>query len=223
MGISPDNLIRFYPQLFHMAEYGTWESISQNGLLSTTALLDMFGITGRERLNIESSHRPESVSIIHGSYGTAVIRDQKPMSEAALRKCLINLSPKQWYETLNRKVFFWLTSERLLRLLSARAYRGKRHCVLTVNTERLLRLYLGKITLSPINSGNTLYRSQPRGAETFLPLNKYPFDVRRKLRGRMNAIAELAVDYHVLNIEKVVEKVEHMQAERVIEILFQNS
>jgi len=48
------------------------------------------------------------------------------------------------YETLNGKVFFWLTAERLTRLLSARAYRTNTHCVLTMETLPLVRKYAAR-------------------------------------------------------------------------------
>lgn len=36
-----------WPRLFHLTEAGGWEAIREHGPLSTTALLDRFGITGR--------------------------------------------------------------------------------------------------------------------------------------------------------------------------------
>ena len=101
-----DDLVEHYPQLFHMAEANTWTSIRTRGLLSTSALLDAFEINADDRYKIESCRRPECVTISHQKLGAAVIREQKPMSDAALRKCLRNMTPGQWYETLNRKVFF---------------------------------------------------------------------------------------------------------------------
>src|ERR1044071_5448626 len=140
-----------------MAHAEAWEGIRERGLLSTTALLDLFEIDGELRHKIESEHRPESVVIEHPVHGRAVIRDQKPMSEGALRKCLVRISPRQWYELLNGRVFFWLSRERLARLLSARAYRNAKHCVMTVDTGELIRHHLDRITLSPINSGSTIF------------------------------------------------------------------
>jgi hypothetical protein len=43
-----------WPRLFHMAEAGSWLAIQRYGLLSTTALLDLFEITGDDRDSIES-------------------------------------------------------------------------------------------------------------------------------------------------------------------------
>jgi hypothetical protein len=136
--ITIDELVAHFPCLYHMAELGTWPSIKAHGLLSTSALLDLYGVNGEERQLIECCRRPESVTIRHDKYGPAVIRDQKPMSDSALRKCLRGMTPTEWYRLLNAKVFFWLTPERVLGLLSARAYRDREHTVLIVDTAELL-------------------------------------------------------------------------------------
>jgi hypothetical protein len=199
-----------------MAEAGTWDSIRRHGLLSTTGLLDLFEKSGRERMQIESEWRPESVTITHPKHGKAVIRDQKPMRGGAISSCLIDVTPHQWYEILNRRVFFWLSRKRLLTLLNARAYRDKVHCVLTVDTSRLIDRHIHKVTLSPINSGSALYNPRPRGRRTFQSLADYPYEDRRKLRGYDDAIAELAVDYAIEDIKDLVVRVDYMKGKRVI-------
>src|SRR5689334_13986459 len=108
MPITPEQFAAHYPRLYHMAEAGVWPSIERHGLLSTTALLDLFEVNGNQRRAIQSEHRPESVTITHPQHGSAVIRDQKPMREGALRKCLREMSPQQWYEMLNGRVFLWV-------------------------------------------------------------------------------------------------------------------
>ncbi len=37
----------------------------------------------------------------------------------------MGMAPREWYENLNRRVFFWVRPERLLKLLGARAYRDR--------------------------------------------------------------------------------------------------
>src|SRR5260221_1026036 len=156
-------LIRTFPRLFHMADRDSWPSIQKHGLLSTTALLDLFQIDGAKRDALESAHRPECVPILHPKFGRAVIRDQKPMSDKGLLRCLRGLTPKDWYRLLNRKVFFWLHEERLETLLNAEAYWDKGHCVLTVDTRKLVEQHLDRIVLSPMNSGCTRPMPFPRG------------------------------------------------------------
>lgn len=208
------DLIRTYPRLWHMAEDGSWPSISERGLLSTSALLDLYDVCGERRFAIESCHRPESVTISKAGLPDAVIRDQKPMSTEALNKCLEpGITAQVWYETLNDKTFFWTSRERLRRLLGARAYRETPQIVLTINTETLVNQHSGRIYLSPINSGSTIFNPQPRGSSTFLPIEDYPFeDWKQKRTSAAKAVAEVVVSggvpdiaSHVLAVHRVVQ------------------
>ena len=203
-----------------MAEVDSWPSIKKHGLLSTTALLDLFQVRGELRRSLERKHRPESVEIRHPEYGVAVIRDQKPMRESALAQCLVGMTPEQWYRTLNRHVFFWVDSERLETLLSARAYRRRTHTVISVDTAQLLEFHGPNVRLSPINSGSTIYNPRPRGVNTFLKMRDYPFEDRRRTRGVSNAVAELAVQYGVSDISQTVVRVDHRRDSRVLEIIY---
>lgn len=217
----PQDLIANYPRAFHMAETGTWESIKEHGLLSAYALLDLFEIDGEGRKRILEQHRPESVTINHPTHGSAVIRDQKPMRDSALRKCLDNgITPKEWYKTLNRRAFFWVSEDRLNRLLGARAYRSKQHCILTVDTAELVRRHCDRITLCPINSGSTIYVPQPRGANTFRSIADYPFDAWRSKRGVQNAVVELVVDYSVPDLAEFVLRVEERSGHALVRRIF---
>jgi len=223
MGITAGDFAIYYPRLYHMAEPGIWPSIRRHGLLSTSALLSLYQIRGEQRREIESCHRPQSIEIRHEKYGTAVIRDQKPMGDTALQKCLVSMTPAEWYETLNHKVFFWVTAARVNGLLVAKAYRGREHTVLTVDTAMLLERHARRLTLSPINSGSTLYKAQPRGRDTFRRLGEYPFSDRRKLRGLANAVAELAVENQVEDISNIVTRVELRNGSRVVKVIFERA
>src|SRR5205085_973051 len=111
-----------------MAEPGSWPSICERGLFSTSALLDLFELIGPAREQYEQQHRPEKVTLDHRRHGTVVLRDQKPLSDRRLQACLEDgLTPARWYEMLNSKVFCWVARRRLLGLLGARAYRDDEH------------------------------------------------------------------------------------------------
>ena len=199
------DLVEIYPRLWHMAEDGSWDSIREQGLLSTSALLDLYRIEGERRFKIESSNRPESVSIHRVALPDVTIRDQKPLSDEALSKCLLDgITPAQWYEKLNKRTFFWLSRERLHRLLGARAYRNQPQTVLTLDTHSLVAAHRQRIELSPINSGSTLFTPQRRGHDTFLPIEDYPFEHWRKRRPLIDAVVELVILYGVPDIEKHV-------------------
>jgi hypothetical protein len=150
-GISADQLVAVYPRLYHMAHAGAWPSIQKHGLRSTSALLDLYGITGQKRFNYESSHRLESYAIENIVHGSAIIRDQKPMPPKLLERCLTDGTPRKWYEHLNNKVFFWPTEDRLQKMLHT--YRHEPRIVLTISTEQLLTHHKKDVAISPINSG----------------------------------------------------------------------
>src|SRR5713226_959263 len=107
MGVTPAQLSNLFPHLYHMAHRDSWGGIQRHGLLSTAALLDLFGVSSAKRLLILTRQRTESVPIEHQKYGKAVIRDQKPLIRAKLEPSLDNCSFQQWLEMLNSRVFFW--------------------------------------------------------------------------------------------------------------------
>jgi hypothetical protein len=102
------------------------------------------------------------------------------------------MTPREWYEHLNRRVFFWVEWKRLLKLLGARAYRDRPHLVLEVDAAGLLDRHADRVSLSPINSGATFALGPaPRGPDTFRRIADHP-------NGK--PIVELSVDYAVPDI-----------------------
>ncbi|HEX9284904.1 MAG TPA: hypothetical protein VF879_04460, partial [Nitrospirales bacterium] len=61
---------------------------------------------------------------------------------------------------------------------------------------------------------------QPRGPQTFLPVEAYNFDEWSKKRPRSDAVVELAVDYAVRDIADFVIRVEHIQGDRLLETIW---
>ena len=201
--MKESDLLRHFPRLWHMAEDGSLDSIMKHGLLSTSSLLDLYGIVGKDRHGLEAQRRPESVRISKEDFPNAVIRDQKPMTESALAKCLDDgLTPEEWFKILNQRTFFWLSRERLDGLLRARAYRKRPQTVLTVDTESLVNAHRERIELSPLNSGATIYNPQPRGRRTFVSIADYPFEKWCKKRPARNAVVELVAREGVPDIRE---------------------
>jgi len=196
------------PTLFHMAERGSWSSIKKHGLLSTSALLDAFGVTGAERHRIELERRSENVTLRHKALGEVVIRDQKPMDDTGLIRCLQDgITPAEWYRLLNGRVFFWLTKDRLHRLLSAAAYQDSDHDVLELDAAELIAAHRSAITLSPMNSGCTKPMPHPRGRRTFTSIADYPYPHWRSRRKRGERVVELAVTGGIPDVRKYVRRV----------------
>lgn len=203
-----EDLVARYPRLYHMAESGSWSSVMAHGLLSTSALLDLYEV-GEGRLEIEMVRRPRSVTIEHSTYGSAVIRDQIPLNPTILERSLVGMTPAEWCAALNSRVFFWVTEDRVKKLLGARAYRARAHDVLTLDTASLVAAHGDRITLAHLNTGTTLYRAPPRGRDTFMSIADYPFDRRKK-------VVELAVDYSVPDVVEHTLLVESRQGDEVI-------
>lgn len=215
------DLIRLYPELYHMAEDGSWPSIQRHGLLSTRALADAWGIQAPRRDAIVGEVRGESLVIEHPEYGTAVIRDQKPINEAALADALVDMTVEQWLEQLNARTFFFLQRERLNGLLNARSYRGRSHVVITVDTASLLSVHEPQVELCKINSGFAQPHSKaPRGSETFQPIALYRHPDRGSPKPREPwDVAELCVIGGVADVVEHVVRVERIQGDQVLERL----
>ncbi len=194
--MMPERFAEVYPRLYHMADAAAWPSIRRHGLLSTSALLDLYGIKGEERDRIERTRRPEAIPITHTDYGQLFINDQRPMTDETLGPALIDMTPAEWYAHLNARVFFWVGEARLERLLNtyrARDKVGFGSTILVLDTAKVMARHAAQTMLSPINSGFSLRYAQKRGRETFLPLADYPFEQWMKKRGKADAVAECTI------------------------------
>lgn len=211
--MTPEELVGRAPFLYHMAEEGSWPSIERHGLLSTSALLDLFEYAGAEREALESCIRPESVTIKHPVHGTAVIRDNKPLHASALEKCLVDMTPREWCELLNGYCFFWCSLDRVVKLLGAKAYRDKEHVVLTVSTKDLVVMHGSDLRVSRINSGSTLYNPPPRGRATFIPLAD----------ANIKPLVELVVPRSIPRITAATVRVQRMKGGEVLETLWERA
>lgn len=211
--MEKQKLVELYPRLYHMAERGTWESIKDRGLLSASAVLDLFGVTGKDRAKYETQQRAEKMDVLDGLPERIVLRDQKPMPRERLLKALDDgITPEEWYHLINSKVFFWAQEERLFTLLNARDYRKLEHDVLTINTKALVEAYADSIWLCHMNSGNTWPMPHKRGAQTFRRIDDFP----TKASGLpIKHVVELVVDGQVPDIEKFVVEVRRMQGSDV--------
>ena len=108
-----------------------------------------------------------------------MIRDQQPLSEAKLARCLTGgLQVADWLRLINSMVFFWVDPEQLARLRQARAYRATRQLVLVLDTSEVAHAYGDRIFLTDRNTGATSPFAAPRGRDTFVPLRS---DSRRRI------------------------------------------
>ncbi len=220
--MNPELFCEQHPYLFHMAEAGTWESIKRYGLLCTSAILDLLGVTGKERRDIESSCRRNSVPVEDKKHGRFLIRDNGPLPLKKLEACLTDMTPGQFYKELNKRVFFWPTEERVKGLLDARRYRNREHTVIKVSSKLLVKHYQTKICFSRINSGSAVYQFTPRGKWTFVPFMKWPDDVGPRSGKLKERIAEIAVEYSVDRIAEIAVEVNEMHGTKLLKTVWRN-
>ncbi|MGY3306898.1 hypothetical protein ACVK1X_006229 [Pseudomonas sp. PvR086] len=212
-----ERLIELYPRVYHMAESGAWDSIRTRGLMSATAVLDHLAVGGVDRAQYESEHRGEKMDVRAGDPSHIVLRDQKPMPEGRLIRALTDgTTPRQWYELINSKVFFWAEEKRLHGLLGARDYRRLEHDVLTLDSATFIPAYAEAIWLCHMNSGNTWPMPHRRGTDIFRRIPDYPV----KRSGKPDkTIVELVVDYAVPDIAKFVLEVRRMKGNEVLGVI----
>ena len=213
--MKPAQLAELHPVLYHMADARNWASIQRYGLLSTSALLDQYGVSGTQRDALESARRPVTVPLVSEGE-TVYVRDQHPLDPAALGACLVDLSPEAWYRLLNARVFFWPTRDRLTRML--KAYGRSEQAIFEVDTQGLLEHYAPKTELSHINSGYAGKRYPParRGSQTFVPLPDYVHSAR-------NQVAEVTILYAVPDIFSVTTRVVLEQPGQGSRVLWQRA
>lgn len=208
IGVDADTLAATYPRAYHLTHLDNWDLIQRIGLLSTSALLDLFGVEENVRAPIERQNRRDLVPIRSDAFGLAILRDQKPMDDRGLRRALKDgLQPNDWYQRVNQYAFLWVNRRRVDTLLGARAYRASRHLLLVVRTADLLNRHAANIVLSPLNTGATKPMPHPRGNDCFVPMATYPFASWRQKRGRREAVVELAVRGAVPDLLETLEQV----------------
>lgn len=215
--MTEEGLVGNYPRLFHMAHDGAWPSVRDHGLMSAEGLVDAYGVMGEDRAALLSRRRPDSVPLAAEGLPGAVLRDQKPMSDLSLSKCLDDgLTPSQWYELLNSRSFFWLSRQRVWKLLKARAYRDAPQTVLTIDTAGLVAAHRDRIWLSPINSGFSMLKATRRGNGTFRRIADFPFAERRKSKALPDNVVELLVEHSVPDVAEHVLAVHRVCNDQVL-------
>ena len=127
--MRPEDLWQQYPVLYHIAWGGSWPSIKEHGLLSTKVLLQSVREERRRdcgKLTQGDGERHWVEIDCPGSASCAVLRDQKPLTDAGLRRALPDyVEPWQWYDLINSMVFFWPTKKRLKTMISGSQLTGK--------------------------------------------------------------------------------------------------
>jgi uncharacterized protein DUF7002 len=186
------------PRLFyHLTEASNWPSIVEHGLLSCVGLIELTGASPEVAIR----HRPKPIFLASG----VILNDQAPLTPASLRRCLVDMTPEEWYSTLNERVFLWPSIDRAARQRAA-AHR-RRQVLITVNGETLIERYGELAEVSPINSGYARRRAARRGRDTFVPVADWADHswARTSEPGRPAGPAEITVRNAVVDVTGLVE------------------
>ena len=134
-------------RVYHLVEASNWPSVQSHGLLSACELFRLTDVPIEAQVRISTTQRLQLTALSD----QVAIRDQLLMPSAALQKCLVGMTPAEWYALLNQMLFFWCDRERLNRQLKACG--GRPQVVLTLDTKRLLARHADRVALTPFNTG----------------------------------------------------------------------
>ena len=73
-----------------------------------------------------------------------------------------------------------------------------------------------RIWLSPMNSGSTLFKAQPRGRATFARISDFPFQARAATRRPAKNVVELLVEHSVPDVRDHVFAVHRVRDQEIL-------
>lgn len=154
--------------------------------------------------------RRTSVPLQRDGLPDALVRDQRPLK--FIEQCLVpGVTLQEYLDALNGRVFFWVSPERLSRLMGATAYKKYPQTVLEIDTATLLAAH-PHVDLAPYNTGSVHVPNMPaRGPATFVRLEDYPYEQMVKKRGSSDAVVELTVPYAAPSVADAVVKVQRWE------------
>lgn len=175
-----EQFIEKRPYLYHLTSKENAENIIKHRYIySTNKLVEMS--EDASHAGILRTRRIEHYEVVINGQ-SYYLRDQRPISELALSKCLTdNWQVGDFLYHLNDRVFMWPTLERLSR--HYKRYQQEAPVIFRFPTAELLELN-PHVLFCRLNSGATRANSYlggkapDRGPETFLPANLFDRPVR---------------------------------------------
>ncbi|WP_044044243.1 DUF7002 family protein [Caballeronia insecticola] len=201
--MSPQEIARKHPVLFHSTRPEALAGIRKHGLLTTRDLVHLFELSEESRNDVYGKIRRTDMTIEHPVHGRATISDNIPLSEKALESCLDDgLTVGSWLDILSRRVFFWPDVKHLCSHLQATSRRGVNRAVMVVDTLGLVSAHFEQCEISAINSGSTIRRPARRGLQTFTKLAGTEYTTWQKMRGKKDTIKEVVIRASVVDISE---------------------
>jgi hypothetical protein len=174
-----ERFIEKTPYLYHLTSQGNATNIIATRLLySTNQLITLSGVD--EIQNVKRQKRKQHFIVTVDGVQIS-IRDQQPISEVALPKCLTdNWTIGDFLYHLNDRVFMWPTLKRLWSHFNR--YEGENPVIFRFATREILENN-PHVKFCRLNSGATRANSYlggiapPRGAQTFVGANEFNLPV----------------------------------------------
>ncbi|CAK0787302.1 hypothetical protein CVIRNUC_010520 [Coccomyxa viridis] len=184
------------PVVYHIAESANWPFIEKEGLQCAATLMRQSSLDVEEIKRCERQQRTSRLVLPDGR----VLRDQCPVPATALERCLVNMSPPEWYSLLNSQIFFWVDVDRLNRVRKVMI--DTVQFVAVVDTAALLAKYGASAAVTPFNIGNARRKASQRSNSTLVPYTLWQSSgwqtetegVGGRPRARSHKAAELVVD-----------------------------
>lgn len=174
-----DKFIVQKPYLYHLTYKENLESIFKTGTLYSAEYL--FKLSGDSKAQrYITTKRVEKIKINVEGF-EIIIRDQHPISEVALEKCLTDgWTCSDYFKCLNKRIFMWSDQNRLQRHYDR--YKKEKPSILKLETRNIIGLN-SHVKFSRINSGATRPNSYlggiapMRGKDTFLQAENFELSV----------------------------------------------
>ena len=192
-----EKFIEERPFLYHLTcESNSKLIIAQKKIYSTNELVKMSG--NKSYLPIRKKRRVDHAEIIIDGV-SYWLRDQQPISEKALGKCLTDgWEVGDFLYHLNDRVFMWPTLDRLYRHYNR--YVQEKPVIFRFPTKELLELN-PHVLFCRLNSGATRANSYlggkppARGAKSFLPAEEFEHTVREVAEVTFPGFCDINVDF----------------------------
>ena len=192
--MTPNELATRLPRLHHITDRAAWPMIERHGLLTTHGIVERFVTDRATRERLRTERRTDVIVVRDGPDGRVTINDNLPLHPGPLARALDDgLTPTDWLRMLNGRVFFWPDLERGAGFLRAGRRGGREKLLLTLDTRSLAAAHHGRVDLAPINTGSAVRVPARRGLATFTPASEVGWDEWRRLRGRLDRVAEVSV------------------------------
>ncbi|MFT4155199.1 DUF7002 family protein [Parafilimonas sp.] len=192
-----EKFIEKRPYLYHLTSNSNAKLIiAEKRLYSANELIKMS--KDKQHLPVQRKKRTNHYPLfINGN--TYSLRDQKPISEKALTKCLTDgWEVGDFLYHLNERVFMWPTLDRLWRHFNR--YKEEKPIIFQFPTKDILNLN-PHFLFCRLNSGATRANSYlggkppTRGKQTFLPADQFLYAVREVAEVTFPGNCDINVDF----------------------------